>query len=376
MKEIPLFEILWDEDDIEAITSVIKSGKRWAIGQYNTEFEQKLAEYLDTTYCILFNSGTSALHALLIAYGFEKGSEIIVPSFTFISTVNSVLFVGSKPVLAEIEEETLGLDPDDVMNKITSKTKAILPIHYAGSPCKIKALKDIAEDHDLILIEDAAESLGAKINEKKVGSYGDSAMLSFCQNKIITTGEGGAIVTNSAELNESLRLIRSHGRSEKEDYFKSSSGFDYVRLGYNFRLSNILAALGLSQLSKIDEIISKRREVAKYYINELESIEKIHPFQPPKDYFHVYQLFTIFVEKYLRNDLIKYLSQNKIGNKIYFSPVHLTEFYKNSFGFKKGDFPVTEKISDTVLSLPMSPILKEEEVKYIVTKIKDFMEKN
>jgi len=374
MREIPLFEIKWDEDDIEAIKKVISSGRNWAIGKYNVELEKQLANYIGVSYSILFNSGTSALHALLLAYDIKEQAEVIVPSFTFISTVNSVLFVGAKPVFAEVEKTTLGLDPDDVLNRITPKTKAILPIHYAGCPCKIEELREIAQDHNLLLIEDAAEAFGAEIKNKKVGTFGDSAMLSFCQNKIITTGEGGCIVTNSSKINEKLRLIRSHGRSEKKDYFKSSFGFDYVQLGFNFRMPNILAALGLSQLKKVQEIVENRRKVAELYVRKLKHLEEVKPFLAPKDYYQVFQLFTVFVDSELRNDLIDYLSKNQIGNKIYFLPVHLSEFYKRNFHYKENDLPVTEEIAKSVLSLPMFPTMNEEEVEYITSTIKRFLE--
>ncbi|MFC1953263.1 DegT/DnrJ/EryC1/StrS family aminotransferase, partial [Chloroflexota bacterium] len=194
---IPLFKIYWDKEDTNTVNVAITRGMGWAVGPEVTEFEEKLSQYLDIKYCLTFNSGTSALHAILLAYGIGPGDEIIVPSFTFIATANVALFVGAKPVFADIEEVTLGLDVEDVERKITSKTKAILPIHFAGCPCQIDGLKRVAKKNNLLLIEDAAEALGADINGTKVGSIGDSAILSFCQNKLISTGEGGAVVTNS-----------------------------------------------------------------------------------------------------------------------------------------------------------------------------------
>ena len=217
--KIPLFKIYWDEDDVEAVTESIRAGMNWATGPNVAKFEESIASYVGTEYAVTFNSGTSAMHAALLSHGIKEGDEVIVPSFTFIATANVPLFVGAKPVFADIEEDTFGLDPEDVKEKITEKTKAIIPIHYGGCPCKIRELKEIAQDHDLILIEDAAESFGAKVKDEKVGTFGDSAMLSFCQNKIITTGEGGVIVTNSEEIYEKLKLIRSHGRWETQDYF-------------------------------------------------------------------------------------------------------------------------------------------------------------
>ena len=216
----------------------------WAAGPDVQAFEQEIAQYIGTKYALTFSSGTSALHAVLMAHSIGRNDEVIVPSFTFIATANSPLFVGAKPVFADIENKTYGLDPVDVNEKITKKTRAIMPIHYGGCPCRIKELREIADDNNLILIEDAAESFGAKIQDQKVGTFGESAMMSFCQNKIITTGEGGAIVTNSRDVYERMKLIRSHGRLETADYFSTTETMDYITLGFNFRISSITAALG------------------------------------------------------------------------------------------------------------------------------------
>ena len=372
--KIPVFITYWDKKDVESVMNVIKRGFYWATGPEIQEFEKKIAEYVGTKYALTFNSGTSALHTLLLAYDIKQGDEVIVPSFTFIATANAPLFVGAKHVFAEIEDKTYGLDPEDVKERITPKTKAIIPIHYGGCSCLIRELKEIAEDHNFLLIEDAAESLGAKIKDKKVGTFGDSAMLSFCQNKIISTGEGGAIVTDSKEIYEKLKLIRSHGRLETQDYFSSTGYMDYVSLGYNFRMPTMIAALGLSQLKKIDNIIAMRRDKAEYMTEKLSKIMEITMPIPPQDYFHVYQMFTIRINENLRNDLMKYLSEKGIMTKVYFPPVHLTHFYRTKFGYKGGELPITEEISDQVLSLPLYPTLTEKEIDYIAEKIDGFLE--
>jgi len=372
--KIPLFKTYWDETDIESVTNVIKRGSYWATGPEIKEFEEKIAEYVGTKYAITFNSGTSALHALLLAYDLKQGDEVIVPSFTFITTANAPLFVGAKPVFAEIEDRTYGLDPEDVKKRITPKTKAIIPIHYGGCPCLIRELKEIAEDHNLLLIEDAAESLGAKINDNKVGTFGDSAMFSFCQNKVISTGEGGAITTDSKEIYEKLKLIRSHGRLETQDYFSSTEYMDYVTLGYNFRMPTMNAALGLSQLKKIDKVIKMRRDKAEYMTKKLSRIKEITLPTAPPDYFHVYQMYTIRIDgtRQIRDRLIQYLGDKGISTKVYFEPVHLSYFYKNKFGFKGGDLPVTERIADQVLTFHTHPLLKNEEIDYISEEIDKF----
>ena len=373
--KIPLFKIYWDEQDIQAVTDVITRGSYWATGPEIKEFEKKVAEYVGRKYAVAFNSGTSALHAVLLAYGIGQGDEVIVPSFTFISTANAPLFVGAKPVFAEIEDRTYSLDPEDVKERITSKTKAIMPIHYGGSPCMyIKELKEIAEDNDLLLIEDAAESLGAKIGNEKVGSFGDAAMFSFCQNKVITTGEGGVIVTDSKEIYEKLKLICSHGRLETGNYFTSSGQIDYITLGYNFRMPTIIAALGISQLNKIEKISEMRREKAFYYSSELSKMDGIKPPDIPENFYHVYQMYTIQVENNLRDNLRGYLANKGVFTKIYFDPVHLTQFYRKKFGYKEGDLPITEEISKKVLTLPLYPDLNAEEIDYIIKNIKMFRE--
>ena len=372
--KIPLFKIYWDEEDIKGVTNIIKRCSYWATGPEIQAFEEKISEYIGTKYAITFNSGTSALHALLLAYDIKGGDELIVPSFTFISTANAPLFVGAKPVFAEIEDKTYGLDPEEVKERITAKTKAIMPIHYGGCPCLIRELKEIAEDHNLLLLEDAAESLGAKIKDKKVGTFGDSAMLSFCQNKIITTGEGGAIVTDSKEVYEKLKLLRSHGRLETQDYFSSTGYMDYVTLGYNFRMPTMIAALGLSQLKKVNKIIKMRRDRAEYMTKKLSKVKEVTLPIPPPDYIHVYQMYAIRIDENLRDDLMKYLSERGIMTKVYFPPIHLTHFYRTKFGYDRGELPITEEVSDQVLSLPMYPTLTEKEIDYIIEKIDNFLE--
>jgi perosamine synthetase len=368
--KIPLFKILWDDADVNNVKKEIQSGMNWAVGPNIEKFENLIRERVGTDYAVVFNSGTSALHSLLLAHEIHVGDEVIVPSFTFIATANSPLFVGAKPVFADIERETLGLDPVSVQESITDRTKAILPIHYGGSPCRIKELKSIAEDYGLVLIEDAAESFGAKINDKNVGTFGDSAVLSFCQNKIITTGEGGAVVTDSREIYEKLLLVRSHGRLESSDYFSSLEPFDYVTLGYNFRMSNITAALGISQILKLDKIIEMRRRNSRYLTENLEDqLDNIIPLEPPGDYYHVYQLYTAIAND--RDGLMEYLADKGVMSKIYFDPVHLTHFYKRELGYEV-DLPVTMEMANKVVTLPMYPGLQFDEMDFMVREIKNF----
>ncbi|MBI5061105.1 MAG: DegT/DnrJ/EryC1/StrS family aminotransferase [Candidatus Aenigmarchaeota archaeon] len=367
---IPLFKIYWDDNDVRAVDSVIKRGSSWACGPEISAFEKKISDYMGVKHCIIFNSGTSALHASLMAHGIKSGDEVIVPSFTFIATANAPLFLGAKPVFADIEEENMGLDPSNVEEKITKRTKAIIPVHYSGCPCKINEIKKIADEHSIALIEDAAEAMGAKVAGKMAGSFGGSAVLSFCQNKIITTGEGGAVITDDSKLYEKMLLTRSHGREEGE-YFSSSKSPGYTALGYNFRVPSMVAALGVSQINKIEKIIRMRIAAADYYKKKLSGISGITIPAVPKDFRHVYQMFTVRVENAaLRDKLVKHLERSGIASKVYFEPVHLSEFYRKSFG--RQELPVTEKISGEVLSLPMHPALSKEEIDCIAEKINKF----
>lgn len=373
-QKVPLFSIYWDEEDINNVIEVIKSGKNWANGLDINKFEEDLSEYFNINYVVTFNNGTSALHAILLAYEIRPGDEIIVPSFTFISTANSCLFVGAKPIFSEIEWKFFGLDPEDVIKKITPRTKAIIPVHYGGCPCEIKELREIADDNNLLLIEDNAESMGSKVNGKMSGTFGDSAILSFCQNKIISTGEGGAVLTDSKIIADKLKLIRSHGRLEISDYFSSGESFQYTTLGYNFRIPTMNAALGISQLHKIDEIIEMRRKNAKIYSNFLKINSQITIPIIPEERFHVYQMYSVLVEKSKRNALMSYLLEKGIASKVYFDPIHLTKFYQQKLNHKIGELPVTEEISNSILSLPMFPSLKEEEILLVCSTINRFFE--
>lgn len=373
--KIPLFKIFWEDDDIDAVGKVIKRGMYWTCGPENAKFENMLAEYIGTKYAVVFNSGTTALHAEILAHKIKEGDRVVVPSFTFIATANAPVFVGAKPVFADIESETFGLDPEDVKEKINDKVKAIIAVHIGGSPCLIRELREIADDYHLILMEDAAESIGARIDNRKVGTFGDSAMLSFCQNKVITTGEGGAVVTDSKELYERLRLIRSHGRAENADYFSTQETMDYVTLGYNYRMSDITAALGLSQLAKIERIIKMRQDKAERMNDQLSGIKNLVPPKPLSEYSHVYQMYTVRVldGKKVRDDLANHLTQKGVMTKVYFSPVHLTQFYEKELGYNC-KLPNTEEMSKQVLTLPLYPSLTVREMDYITDETKAFLE--
>ncbi len=372
--KIPLFKIFHDEDDIEAITNIIKRESFWSSGKEIKEFERLIAEYIGVKYCITFNSGGSALFALMKAYELNENDEVIVPSFTFIATALAPLYVNAKPIFADIEKESLGLDPEDIVKKITKNTKAIITVHYGGIPCKIKEIKEICEKYNLILIEDAAEAFGAKVNNKMIGTFGNAAIFSFCQNKIFSTGEGGCVVTNDRKLYEKLKLIRSYGRTSLGNYFEKETDVDYVDIGYNLRLSTIQAALGISQLKKVDKLISMRRKVAHYYNEKLKDIKGVKVLRERENCFNVYQLYSILVEnKKTRDKLMKYLEKKQIASKVYFHPCHKYSVFKK-LGYDKIHLPVTEGISGKILSLPIYPHMTKKEQDYVINAIKEFME--
>ncbi|MFA6530928.1 MAG: DegT/DnrJ/EryC1/StrS family aminotransferase [Candidatus Micrarchaeia archaeon] len=370
--KIPLYKIYSDSDEVTAATRVITRGMGWANGPEIQELERELASYSGRKYALAFNNGTSALHALLLAYGIGKGDEVIVPSFTFISTANSVLFTGAKPVFADIEEKTCALTVEDVKKKLTKRTKAIIPIHYAGCPAaQIKELCELAEKNGIPLLEDAAESFGAKLNGKMAGSFGDSAMFSFCANKIITGGEGGAIVTDSKEVYEKLKLTRSHGRAETENYFESTKFMDYVELGYNYRMPSIIAGVILSQLKKIGKLISMRREVARAYTEAFEG--KLELLPNDDSFFNVYQMYSIRAkDRKSRDGLQSHLSKEGIMSRVYFDPAHLTHFYKNVLGYNIS-LPTTQAVSEKTLSIPIFSGMRKEEMETVRDSVLKFL---
>ena len=371
--KIPLYKIYTDDEDLNMITKIIKRGSEWAIGPEIEELETLIKNYVGVDYCLTLNSGTSSLHALLIAYEIRSNHEVIVPSFSFVSTANSVLFVGAKPTFVDIEETTFGLNSELIPSQINSNTKAIISMDYGGMSCKIFDILETAKKNNLILIDDAAEGLGSSINGKKVGSIADSSIFSFCGNKVLTTGEGGAIVTNSKEIYEKVKLIRSHGRLDSINYFSNPSESQYEGLGYNWRMSSIIAALGISQLKKLDKIIKLRQENAKYISTHLSKIPEIIIPSIPDGAEHIHQLFTIRLrDEKIRDNLHEFLIKKQIFSKVYFKPIHLTSFYRKKFNGNEGMLPITENIAKTVLTLPLYPNMTQEEKKYLIDSINEF----
>ena len=372
---LPLYKIYSDDEDVNLVTKIIRRGTYWAIGPEIEEFENALKNYLGVDYCIAMNSGTSALHATLLSYNIKANDEVIVPSFSFISTANSVLFVNAKPIFADIEKQNYGLDPLDIKKKISTKTKMIMPMDFGGLSCKINEIKQIVDEKNLILVEDGAESLGSSVNKKKTGTISDATIFSFCGNKVITTGEGGAVATNSKEVYDKINLIRSHGRQDNSNYFNNPEVSQYVDVGFNWRMSSITAALGISQLQKLDKLIKMRQEHANYITNRISKHREIKPPFCNNEYENIFQMYTITLkDKSMRDNLHKFLLEKKIFCKIYFSPIHLTEYYQKML-INNFSLPNTEEISNLVLTLPLFPNMTLEEKEYLIASIDEFFEK-
>jgi perosamine synthetase len=373
--KIPLYKIYTDDEDLDLITKIVKRGTQWALGPEIEEFENMIKDYVGCDYCLTLNSGTSALHSILLAYDIQPNDEIVVPSFTFISTANSVLLAGAKPVFADIEDKTFGLDPQKLIENISTSTKAIIPVDVGGLSCQINEIKKISGENNLLLIEDAAEALGASINGEKVGSISDTSMFSFCGNKVLTTGEGGAIVTNDKTIFEKIKLIRSHGRLDKGNYFDDPSLSNYLSLGYNWRMSSITATLGISQMQRLDKTIKKRKQNAVEISSKLSKCKSIIVPKIPEGYEHIFQMYTIRLpNKEIRDNLQKHLLKNKIFCKVYFKPIHQYSFYQNLDLSPKKILPKTLEIFDQVLTLPLYPNMTTEEKELLTSTVLEFFE--
>ncbi|WP_266081347.1 DegT/DnrJ/EryC1/StrS family aminotransferase [Haladaptatus caseinilyticus] len=349
---------------MNAVESITR-GQYWANGPYIDQFEEKLKSFFDIEHAVVFNTGTTALVSALRAHGIGEGDEVIVPSFTFVSTANAVRIVGAEPVFADIERDRYGLDPESVADLVSDDTAGIIPVHYAGSACRIESLSTIAEQYDLVLIEDAAEAFGATANGNAVGTFGDSAMLSFCQNKVVATGEGGAVITDDADLAADLRLIRSHGRASG-DYFESSSTGQYRTLGNNFRMPDVVASLGVAQLDRVDELIRGRRRVAKAYADRIDAIDGVEPMTDPADGRHVYQLYPVTFDAGIDRDaVIESLAERGVSSKVYFEPVHQNSYYRETYDRPIDRLSTTVDIASRVLSLPIHPELTTAEIDHV-----------
>jgi len=373
-EKIPFFVPWVTKEEKKAVLEVLSS--RWLTGGPKAkEFEKMFARYLGTKHAIAVNSCTAALHLAMRALNIGSGDEVIVPVFTFAATANAPIFVGAKPVFADIDEKTFNISPKDIQNKITKKTKAIIVVHYGGQPCDMKEIMQLAKHHNLPIIEDCAHSLGAEYMNQKTGTIGTIGCFSFYPTKIITTLEGGIATTNNEQIAKKIEVLREHGmtRSAFNREKTATWYYDVVDLGYNYRLNEVQAALGIAQLKRIDEINKKRIAAAHYYTQKLQKIKGIIPPYEAKDRTHVYHLYAIRVteQKHGRNrdELYKKLSSKGIGLSVHYTPLHLLTFYKKTLHYKTGDFPTAEKISKQILSLPIYPTITKTQIDCVTKKI-------
>jgi len=332
------------------------------------------ANYTSVTHAVSVNSCTAALHLALRALNIGLGDEVIVPVFTFAATANAPLFVGAKPVFADVDERTFNVSPGSIRDKITEKTKAIIVVHYGGQPCDMKEIMQIAKQHDLYVVEDCAHSLGAEYMGQKTGNIGVMGCFSFYPTKIITTLEGGMVTTNDEKIAKQIRILREHGmtKSAFEREKKATWYYDVVDLGYNYRLNEVQAALGMSQLERVEEINKKRIKAANYYTQKLKEIDGIIPPYEAEDRTCIYHLYVIRVtERYGidRDELYRRLSAKGIGLSVHYTPLHLLTFYKRKLNYKKGDFLIAETVSKEILSLPLFPTISKAQIEYVVGEI-------
>jgi perosamine synthetase len=366
---IPISKPVFGEEEIATVKEVLQSG--FVVqGKKVDEFEKGFSDYLNVNHAVAVNNGTIALDVALKASGIEHGDEVIVPSFTFISTANSILFQGAKPVFADVDEGTFNINPDDILERINDKTKAIIGVHLFGHPFDVKAVRDICEDRNLILIEDCAQAHGAEYGGEKVGSFGIAGCFSFYATKNMTTGEGGMITTDSNEIAKTCRLLRNHGESQK---------YCHTMLGYNYRMTDIQAAIGLAQLKKLDGFSEKRINNANYFDKHLKVSGLNIPYKK-KVVKHVHHQYAVTIEEregfpMSRDEFMQYLKENGIGCAIHYPlPIHKQPLYQQlGYTDENVQCPVATALSKKILSLPVHPALSENDLMHITETINNLV---
>ena len=354
------------EEDINAVVEVLKS-PYLTCGPKVKEFEQAICDYTGAKYCVAVNSATSGLHIAMLAAGIKEGDEVITSPMTFLASANCARYCGATVKFADIEKDTANIDPNEIKKQITSKTKAIVPVHFAGQSCNMEEISKIAKENNLFIIEDAAHAIGSDYKDTKVGSceYSDMTVFSFHPVKTITTAEGGAVVTNNEELYKKLCAFRSHGM-HKDGEMVNDWRYEMRELGYNYRMTDIQAALGISQLKRLDKFKKRRREIVDYYNKNLDIKHLIE-----KDFsnacFHLYPILVEDREKF-------YFDAKKVGLglQVHYIPVHTQPYYQEQ-GYKWGDYPNAEEYYKHCISLPLYPELTDEDLIEIVKRIKEIL---
>jgi len=373
--------------DIAAVGNVLESDFITQ-GSKVREFENALCSYTGAKYAVSVSSGTAALHIACLAAGVKKNSEVITSPMTFIASANCTLYCGGKPIFADIQDDTVNISPEEIKKSITKKTKAVIPVHFAGHPCDMVAINKIAKKHNLTVIEDACHALGAeyKANGKwfKIGSckHSDMAVFSFHPVKSITTGEGGAILTNRADLYRKLLTLRSHGVTKDHSQFKSGNSkhtgdwhYEMQDLGFNYRITDFQCALGIQQLKKLNGFIKNRKRITKTYYKELSKVKEIDLPIEKENAKSAWHLYVVRLKNHVkRKETFDYLRNKGIGVQVHYIPVHFQPYYRERFGYKKGDYPKAEKYYERAVSLPLFPTIKYSEIKRVIKLVKDMVE--
>ena len=371
-----------DDDDINAVVETLKSDFLTQ-GPKVKEFEDKICKYTGAEYCVVVSNGTAALHIAVSSLEIEQGKEGITSPNTFMASSNCMIYNGMKPVFVDIEEDTYLIDTNEIEKKITSKTKLVIPVHFAGQPCDMKEIDKLAKEYNLYAIEDASHSIGSKYADgSKVGNckYSDLTIFSFHPVKTITSGEGGAITTNNKELYKMLLLLRNHGITKDNSTFKIQHlkldepwYHEMQMLGYNYRLSDIHSSLGISQLKKLDKFVKRRREIVEKYNEAFKNIDWL---KTPYEKQDVYSAFHLYVLKIdfdkigkSRKQVMEILKSINIGTQVHYIPVHTQPYYMKKFGYKLGDYPIAEEYYEKALSIPLYPKMSDKDVDYVIKSI-------
>ncbi len=370
-----------DKEDIKAVVEVLRSD--WLTqGSKIKEFEDSLCRYTGARYAVVVSSGTAALHVASLAAGISAGDEVITSPITFVATANAVIYCGGRPVFADVQNDTINIDPIEIKKKINKRTKAIIPVHFAGHPCDLKEISQIAKERNLILIEDAAHALGAEYKGEKIGScrYSDMAVFSFHPVKTITTGEGGAVLTNRKDLYEKLLILRNHGiTKDRIKFINRNDGtwyYEMQELGFNYRLTDFQCALGISQLKKIERFIKRRREIVKIYQSELSKLEDfVLPIERSyvKSAWHLYAIRLKNRLKRKRKVIFDHLRKNNLWVQVHYIPVYRHPYYQKKYS-SNDKCSVAEDYYQTEISLPLYPAMKTSEIQYVINIINQITE--
>ena len=361
---IPIFEPYFSGNEDEYLNDCIQSGWISSQGEYITRFEKSLADYHGSKYCVATSSCTTAIHLALKSLDISQGDEVICPALTFIAPANMIALSGARLVLVDIDPKTLTIDPKKVVEKITSKTKAMIIVHQFGHSAHMDELMKIAEEYNLKVIEDNAESLGGKYKGKILGTIGDIGAFSFFANKIITTGEGGAIITNDPNIADKARILRDHGMSKEKRYH-------HLELGYNYRMTNMQAAVGLAQMEKLDEILAMRNKQMRYYYDNLSNIDGVYlrEFRDWTDPVHWLMTLSLNTNNG-RDELTNYMNSNGIEIRPMINPVHHAEHFKEFYNNE--DYPNSNKASYDFIHLPSSTSLSDDDLNKVISAIDQY----